>query len=81
MLKVLLVRHAAPVLPGTPGFDEHTRPLTVESAEAARALSQQLGSRTIDAVYSSPYRRAVETVAPLARPRWLEVQPLTGPGL
>jgi len=28
MTTVLLLRHAEPVLPGTPGFDELSRPLT-----------------------------------------------------
>jgi 2,3-bisphosphoglycerate-dependent phosphoglycerate mutase len=74
MLNVLLVRHAAPVLPGTPGFDEHTRPLTAEGVMAASALGVALGSRSVDAIYSSPYRRAIETVEPLARARQLAVE-------
>jgi 2,3-bisphosphoglycerate-dependent phosphoglycerate mutase len=74
MLRVLLVRHAAPVLPGTPGFDEHTRPLTREGEDAARALCDGLHARAIDAVYSSPYRRAVATVEPIAHARQLPVE-------
>jgi 2,3-bisphosphoglycerate-dependent phosphoglycerate mutase len=73
MLNVLLLRHATPVLPGTPGFDEHTRPLTPDGTLAALALSEQLRSRRIEAVYSSPYRRAIATVEPLARARQLDV--------
>jgi 2,3-bisphosphoglycerate-dependent phosphoglycerate mutase len=74
MLKVLLVRHAAPILPGTSGLDDHQRPLTSDGIRDALALAQGLDQTHIDAVYSSPYARAIQTVRPLAQPRALEVQ-------
>jgi len=73
MTAVLLLRHASPVLPGAPGFDEVSRPLTQQGARDARALAEQLSTRKIDALYSSPYRRAFETVEPLAVARGLAV--------
>jgi broad specificity phosphatase PhoE len=79
LLDVLLVRHAAPVLPGTEGWEERDpdRPLTEEGRRQAEDLADELEAYVITAVYSSPYRRAVETVEPTARRRDLEVQLLT----
>ena len=74
MLKVLLVRHATPVFPGSSGLDDHQRPLTPDGIRDAQALADGLEPLTIDAVYSSPYARAVQTVQPLAQARSLEVQ-------
>lgn len=73
MLRVLLVRHAPPVFP-TIGSDEYTRPLTEAGLEQARSLAHELEDVPIDAVYSSPYLRAIQTVQPLAEARGLNVQ-------
>jgi 2,3-bisphosphoglycerate-dependent phosphoglycerate mutase len=73
MLTVLLVRHAEPVLPGTPGFDEFSRPLTASGARDASALAKAYGFLELDAVYSSPMLRAVQTVEGFAVARGLEV--------
>ena len=53
MTRVLLVRHAEPIHPSV-WRDEYTRPLTEQGRADARALSEQLAVRRIDAVYSSP---------------------------
>ena len=71
---VLLVRHADPVHPIGWSGDEYTRPLTDQGRRDARVLADTLRPRRIDAVYSSPYRRAIESVAPLAADRGLSVQ-------
>lgn len=76
MLKVLLVRHAEPVLPGTPGCDEFTRPLTKSGARDASALASVYSALELDAVYSSPMLRAVQTVQGFAVSRGLEVVPV-----
>jgi 2,3-bisphosphoglycerate-dependent phosphoglycerate mutase len=76
MLTVLLVRHAEPVLPGTPGFDEFSRPLTESGARDANALAKAFGYLEPDAVYSSPMRRAMQTVEGFAVSRGLEVIPM-----
>lgn len=76
MLKVLLVRHAEPVLPGTPGFDEFSRPLTESGARDASALARAYSALELDAVYSSPMRRAMQTVEGFVVSRGLEVFPV-----
>jgi 2,3-bisphosphoglycerate-dependent phosphoglycerate mutase len=76
MLTVLLVRHAEPMLPGTPGFDEFLRPLTESGARDASALVKAYGSLEIDAVYSSPMLRSMQTVQGFADARGLEVIPV-----
>ena len=65
---VLLVRHAEPEtpLPGASYVADNDRALTAEGRRAAEALAVQLASLPIRAVYSSPYRRARETVEPIA---------------
>jgi 2,3-bisphosphoglycerate-dependent phosphoglycerate mutase len=73
MLTVLLVRHAEPVLPGTPGFDEFSRPLTESGARDALLLANGFQNVELDAVYSSPMLRALQTVQGFAVARGLEV--------
>jgi 2,3-bisphosphoglycerate-dependent phosphoglycerate mutase len=68
-LTILLVRHAEPVKPGTAGFDEFTRPLTEKGLLDAHRLCEMNASVRIDAVYSSPYVRARQTIEPIARAR------------
>lgn len=41
-LIVMLVRHAEPVLPGTPGYGEDDRPLTPAGRAAAERLAKTL---------------------------------------
>lgn len=65
-LDVLLVRHATAVPIGSPGHEEHARPLTAEGRAAAEALADELDQVYLSAVYSSPFSRAVETVRPAA---------------
>lgn len=74
LLTVLLVRHAEPVLPSTPGFEEDDRPLTERGRRDAAALAGALEHLKLEAVYCSPYPRAVETVEPSARRRGLPVE-------
>ncbi len=76
MLKILLVRHAEPVLPGAPGFDEFSRPLSESGARDASALASAYGALEFDAVYSSPMLRAMQTVQGFAEARGLEVVPV-----
>ncbi len=72
-LTILLIRHAEPVAPGTPGFDEFTRPLTPKGLRDADRLSETHASTRIDAAYSSPYLRARQTIEPIARARGLAI--------
>src|ERR1700722_10569910 len=73
-LTVLLVRHAEPVAPGTQGFDEFTRPLTAKGMRDAEQLREMRASTRIDAVYSSPYLRARQTIEPIAQARGLAIE-------
>jgi 2,3-bisphosphoglycerate-dependent phosphoglycerate mutase len=75
MLRVLLVRHATPVLPDV-WSDEYTRPLTETGLQQASSLEEECHHLELDAVYSSPYLRAIQTVQPLAAARGLTVRPV-----
>jgi 2,3-bisphosphoglycerate-dependent phosphoglycerate mutase len=57
------VRHAKP---DESVRDDATRPLTEEGLLAARGLVAWFDGKKVDAVISSPYARAVQTVEPLA---------------
>ena len=74
-LNLILVRHAEPVPPGSPGWEERDddRPLTEEGQRAAEELASELEPFQLHAIYSSPYARAVATVEPTARRRMMKV--------
>jgi 2,3-bisphosphoglycerate-dependent phosphoglycerate mutase len=76
-LDVLLIRHAeaAPLGAGPAADDD--RPLTDAGRLAAAELAVELEPYQVTAIYSSPYLRALQTVAPIARGRGLQVQQLT----
>lgn len=60
-----MVRHAAsPFVLGTD--NERSRGLSAKGAADARRAGEILAAESIDAIVSSPYARAVETVQPLA---------------
>jgi 2,3-bisphosphoglycerate-dependent phosphoglycerate mutase len=73
-MRIILVRHAAPVLP-MDWPDQSTRPLTADGVAAAASLAPRLVSLAPAAVVSSPYRRAIQTVAPAASLLGLPVDP------
>jgi 2,3-bisphosphoglycerate-dependent phosphoglycerate mutase len=66
---VYLVRHAH-----SDWQPNETRPLSAGGGSSARALADQLAHIPIAAIYSSPARRALETIEPLAR--HLQLQPV-----
>lgn len=68
MTTVYLVRHAHAEWQST-----EARPLSARGRASAVRLADQLGQTPIAAIYSSPSRRALETVEPLAHR--LQVQP------
>ena len=71
-MELLLIRHALPERwersdgPADPG-------LTADGHAQAGHLAHYLATEKIDALYSSPMRRAVETAAPLATSQSLQV--------
>ena len=75
-LEIVLVRHAQSVPVGTPPWeeDDDQRPLTEKGLRDADELAFELDPYHFNAVYSSPYPRAMQTVTPTAARRSLEVQ-------
>ena len=59
-----LVRHA--VASPHPNIAEPDWPLTDVGQAQARDLALSLGSEPVDAIWSSPYRRSMDTIAPLS---------------
>jgi 2,3-bisphosphoglycerate-dependent phosphoglycerate mutase len=68
MTSFILIRHAE-----SPWSDDDNRPLSAAGLTAAESLPERLAAFSIDAIYSSPYRRSMQTVVPLAGRRGLEV--------
>jgi len=71
---VVLVRHALPVPRTADGPDEGARPLASEGLVQARQLVAVLSEPRPAAIWSSPYRRAVQRVEPTARALGLPVR-------
>lgn len=69
--KVYFIRHAPSDVSVR---DEMLRPLTPRGAEDARRVARVLASRPIAGIYSSPYRRSISTVKPLAGALGLPVE-------
>lgn len=72
-LEILLIRHAhAEWVP------DEARPLSPRGRRQAAAVGRLLAPRRPEVVYSSPYRRSIQTVEPLAEALDLDIQPLEG---
>jgi phosphohistidine phosphatase len=75
-MRLLIVRHAIAVPRGTPGIADQKRPLTEEGEqkfrEAARGIARLLDRP--DALLTSPWLRAKQTAAILAR-AWRGLEP------
>lgn len=66
-MTLYLVRHAqAGRRSDFDGFNDSLRPLTAEGRHQAAALVGVLADLGVTSVYSSPYRRCVQSAAPLA---------------
>ena len=70
-MDLLLVRHALPEV--VTDVEHADPPLTAEGRAQAEALADAWADRGVDAVVSSPARRALETAAPLAGRLGVEV--------
>ena len=75
MTTLIFVRHAAPNLQN---HDERLRELSPQGMEDCKRVTEYLSTKTIDAVLSSPYRRAVDTVADYAQTHGFEVKLMDG---
>lgn len=72
-LEILMVRHAhAEWVP------DESRPLSPRGRRDAETIARRLAGTPLDAIYSSPYPRALQTVEPLAERVGLEIAVLDG---
>jgi 8-oxo-dGTP diphosphatase len=74
LMPLLLVRHASAGDREEWVGDDRERPLDKRGRKRAEELVTQLEPYPIEAILSSPARRCVETVEPLARARGLEIE-------
>jgi broad specificity phosphatase PhoE len=75
--ELYLIRHGDALPAGdeiVPGGTYDDQPLSQLGRQQAEAVTARLAALPFDAIYSSPYRRARETAAPLAERQSLEVQ-------
>jgi 8-oxo-(d)GTP phosphatase len=77
---LLLVRHASAGSRSEWEGDDRERPLDERGGEQASLLVERLADLPVERIFTSPYRRCVETVAPLAAARGLspELRPELG---
>jgi 8-oxo-dGTP diphosphatase len=71
---MLLVRHASAGSREAWEGDDRDRPLDARGRARAGELVELLRPYSIEAILTSPYRRCVETVEPLARAHKLDVE-------
>ena len=74
LMPLLLVRHASAGDRAQWVGDDRKRPLDKRGRKRAHELVAQLAPYPVEAILSSPARRCVETVEPLARARGLEIE-------
>jgi len=70
-MELLLIRHGLPVRVENTDGAPADPPLSVEGRDQAERVARWLADEPIDALYTSPLRRAKETAAPLERLRGL----------
>lgn len=75
MTTVIFVRHAESDLRN---HDEVLRELTPKGMEDRKRVTEYLSEKKIDAVLSSPYRRAVDTVADYAQTHGFAIERVDG---
>jgi 8-oxo-dGTP diphosphatase len=71
---MILLRHAWAGDSSKWEGDDNERPLDKRGLEQAKELVEELAPFTIDRIVSSPAVRCVQTVAPLAQARGLEIE-------
>ncbi len=70
MTTVYFIRHAES---DTNVRDREIRPLTEKGLQDAKSITSLFREIKVDRIYSSPYKRAVDTVSPLADMRKLDI--------
>lgn len=74
LMPLLVIRHASAGDRADWVGDDRKRPLDKRGRKRADELVAQLAPYPVEAILSSPARRCVETVEPLARARGLEIE-------
>jgi 8-oxo-dGTP diphosphatase len=75
MVEQALIRHAhAGSRDRWEGGDDRVRPLSKKGRRQAEALVRSLADIPLERILSSPYRRCVETVEPLAQARGVSIE-------
>lgn len=74
MTEIYFIRHAHAHY----SEDEYHRPLSAQGQRDTERVTNLLKHQRIDAVYASPYRRAIQTVEGIAQARHLPVQTIDG---
>ena len=72
-MEILLIRHGLPVRIENEDGSPADPPLGEPGAMQATAVARWLTDERIDAIYSSPLRRAAQTAEPLAKAKGLDV--------
>lgn len=75
LTRVYFVRHCQP---NTQNMDEPTRELTEKGMRDRALVTAFLADKQVDAVLSSPYKRAVDTVAHYAQAHGMEIKTIDG---
>jgi len=75
MTTIYFIRHAEP---DTTIHDDYTRPLTIKGEEQAKNVSQYLKDKNINLAFSSPYKRAVDTILPFTNSIGIDIKKLEG---
>ena len=78
---LIVVRHGEAGVKGSWGRPDSLRPLSAAGRRQAEGLVTQLEDYPVERILSSPAVRCRQTVQPLARDRWLEVEPVAALGV
>ncbi len=68
---IYFIRHAEP---NYQNHDDMARELTIKGIEASHTLIDQFSTISIDHFYSSPYKRAIDTITPLAHNKQRQIK-------
>lgn len=71
MTKLYFVRHAQSLHPWE---DDRTRPLTEEGRQDSAQVTEFFKDKQVDAIYCSPYRRSLDTIAGVASTHGKKIQ-------
>lgn len=72
--KFILLRHSQPKAFSGPWIQPHNNPLSEDGFEQAKEVSISLREKNIDSIYSSPFKRALQTAEIIGKNLGLEVK-------